>query len=307
MGVLWQPTANINGATNQFLALPSIRTDYPLGAEGSWQLAKNVCEAVRFVDSMILRTLQSLLPGSLKMNGVLTSAGIFESSNISGLEHLLKNVTRGYKSNKKSMKPLNTKASWLAVKPFLPPLSAEEVEHRQRFKRAPIVDTCIPPLPTVDYPTFWTKVGKIVGPYSLETQRCFAVVEIGGTQHKVTADDIIFVNILHGPEVNEVISLDRVMMLGSRYQTIIGRPYLSQGRVIAAVEEHFKDGKIHVFKMKRRKHYRIYKGHRTHYTTLRILQVQGIAEESDNDTAPQLNIPMELYSKHDAPTVTVAQ
>lgn len=212
---------------------------------------------------------------------------------------------RYYKSKKSSMKPINTRASWLAVKPFLPPVPPEVLEERQRFQRAPIVETCIPPLPVVQYPPFWTRYGKIVGPYELELQQSFAVVEIQGAQHKVTADDIVFVNWLHGPNVNDVISLDRVMLLGSRYQTIVGRPYVPGASVLAAVEEHFRDGKIHVFKYKKRKDNRKYLGHRSNYTTLRILQVKGIAEKPGT-TLPELNIPMVLNT-HTNPTGRQAQ
>ena len=61
---------------------------------------------------------------------------------------------------------------------------------------------------------------------------------------QVTPDDIIFVNQMPGVEVNEVLSLGRVMLLGSRAQTVIGRPYVPGASVIVAVEEHFRDGKV---------------------------------------------------------------
>ena len=60
----------------------------------------------------------------------------------------------------------------------------------------------------------------------------------------MTPDDIIFVNQMPVVEVNEVISLGRVMLLGSRAQTVIGRPYVPGASVIVAVEEHFRDGKV---------------------------------------------------------------
>jgi len=43
--------------------------------------------------------------------------------------------------------------------------------------------------------------------------------------------------------------------------------------VVAAVEEHFRDTKVHVFKKKVRKRYTKLKGHRSQITALRILQV----------------------------------
>jgi hypothetical protein len=45
-------------------------------------------------------------------------------------------------------------------------------------------------------------------------------------------------------------------------ETVIGRPYLPGSAVVAAVEEHFKDAKVYVFKKKKRKRYTKLKGHR---------------------------------------------
>ncbi|KAF5826910.1 hypothetical protein DUNSADRAFT_1770 [Dunaliella salina] len=50
--------------------------------------------------------------------------------------------------------------------------------------------------------------------------------------------------------------------------------------VEAAVEEHFLDGKVHVFKFKRRNRYRKYAAPRPHLTTLRILSIHGLPETS---------------------------
>lgn len=86
----------------------------------------------------------------------------------------------------------------------------------------------------------------------------FAVVEIGAQQFKVTPTDIIYVEKLKGIDVNEVVSLGRVMMSGSADRTVIGRPYVRGASVIAVVEEQFRDGKVYVFKKKRRKNYRRY-------------------------------------------------
>lgn len=114
----------------------------------------------------------------------------------------------------------------------------------------------------------------------------FAVVEAGGTQFKVTPDDIFFVTGLHDrTDINDVLELPGVLLLGSRCQTIIGRPYVPGASVIVAVEEHFKDGKVHVFKRKARKRYRRYSTARQHLTTLRVLEVRGIqpAKEDVHD------------------------
>lgn len=206
----------------------------------------------------------------------------------------LQAFVRAYRSNRRSMKPLNTAASWLAVEPFLPPVPEEEQQRRGRYQRAPVVDTCIPPIPEVPRPDVYKRVGTITGEYRLATEKVFAVVELGGSQYKVTTDDILFVNQLHGVDVNDVISLDRVLLLGSRSQTVVGRPYVPNSCVLAAVEEHFRDGKVHVFKKHKRKRYRKYEAPRPNLTTLRVLQVRGI-EPAAGDELPEPNrVPLRL-------------
>jgi len=120
------------------------------------------------------------------------------------------------------------------------------------------------------------------------------VVEAGGTQFKVTPDDILFVTGLHDrSDVNDVLELPGVLLLGSRCQTIIGRPYVPGASVIVAVEEHFKDGKVHVFKKKARKRYRKYSTARQYLTTLRVLEVRGIQpakEDASNNEKAALPI-----------------
>lgn len=114
----------------------------------------------------------------------------------------------------------------------------------------------------------------------------FAVVEAGGTQFKVTTDDVFFITGLHGlTDVNDVLELPGVLLLGSRCQTIIGRPYIPGASVIVAVEEHFRDGKVHVFKRQPRKRYRKYKTARQHLTTLRVLGIRGIEPASGDEVA----------------------
>ncbi|XP_022845947.1 50S ribosomal protein L21, mitochondrial-like isoform X2 [Olea europaea var. sylvestris] len=75
--------------------------------------------------------------------------------------------------------------------------------------------------------------------------------------------------------------LNKVLMLGSKTQTIIGRPILPDAAVHAVVEEHALDAKVIIFKKKRRKNYRRTKGHRQELTKLRITDISGI-EKPEN-------------------------
>ncbi|CAM0901634.1 unnamed protein product [Alopecurus aequalis] len=128
-----------------------------------------------------------------------------------------------------------------------------------------------------------TEIGyKVVGPLGADEkpfkpyEPVFAVVQIGSHQFKVSNGDSIFTERLKFCDVNHKLILNRVLMLGSQAQTIIGRPTLTDATVHAVVEEHALDAKVIIFKKKRRKNYRRTKGHRQELTKLRITNIEGI-------------------------------
>ncbi|KAL9263777.1 Large ribosomal subunit protein bL21m-like protein [Drosera capensis] len=88
----------------------------------------------------------------------------------------------------------------------------------------------------------------------------FAVVQIGSHQFKVSNGDYIYTERLKFCEVNDKLILNKVLLLGSPSQTIIGRPIVPDAVVHAVAEEH-----VIIFKKKRRKNYRRTKGHRQGY------------------------------------------
>ena len=76
---------------------------------------------------------------------------------------------------------------------------------------------------------------------------------------------------LRDVDVNDRVKLGRVLMLGSRHETIIGRPLIPNASVTAVIEEQFQDAKVLIFKKRRRKNSRRLKGHRQ--VTSRCLDV----------------------------------
>jgi large subunit ribosomal protein L21 len=118
-------------------------------------------------------------------------------------------------------------------------------------------------------------VGRIAAPYlPPPPQDAFAVVEIGPFQYKVSAGDVVFHPRLKGCEVNDVLQLGRVLLAGGKGATAVGRPFVPGALVVAAVEEHFRDAKVRVFKKKKRKRYSKSYGHRSLVTALRVLEVR---------------------------------
>eukprot|EP00457_Paulinella_chromatophora_P012156 gb/GEZN01012345.1/.p1 GENE.gb/GEZN01012345.1/~~gb/GEZN01012345.1/.p1 ORF type:complete len:298 (-),score=54.52 gb/GEZN01012345.1/:26-919(-) len=103
----------------------------------------------------------------------------------------------------------------------------------------------------------------------------FAIVSISTVQHKVMKGDIIMVDKILGADLNTQLTFDRVLMLGTRSWTLLGRPFISNCYVKATVEEQTKLAKVLVFKKKRRKRYHRTHGHRTDVTILRIDEVSA--------------------------------
>ncbi|KAF3339731.1 50S ribosomal protein L21 [Carex littledalei] len=106
-------------------------------------------------------------------------------------------------------------------------------------------------------------------------ETAFAVVQIGSHQFKVSNGESIFTEKLKYCHINDKLILKMVLMLGSKNETMIGRPVLVDAAVHAVVEEHALDAKVIIFKKKRRKNYRRTKGHRQELTKLRTPTFEG--------------------------------
>lgn len=100
----------------------------------------------------------------------------------------------------------------------------------------------------------------------------YAIVEAGGMQFKVFPHHIIRVPKLEVEE-GKKIDLEKVLLLQDGKKTFIGSPEVKGAKVIAEVLGHGKEGKVVVFKMKKRKNYRRKRGHRQAYTELLIKEV----------------------------------
>jgi len=113
----------------------------------------------------------------------------------------------------------------------------------------------------------------------------FAVVELAGSQHKVTLDDLLVVNLLKPVghyKVGSTHTLTDVMLVGSSHHTLVGMPHVSGAEVDVMVEEITQDEKVIVFKKKRRKNYKRKKGYRRDLTFLRVLDIRPPAEVGDS-------------------------
>jgi len=108
----------------------------------------------------------------------------------------------------------------------------------------------------------------------------FAVVQIGSHQFKVSGGDRIYVEKLKYADVKQKIILNKVLMLGTKSETVIGRPILPDAAVHAVVEEQALGAETIIFKKKRRKNYRRTNYHHQELTRLKIIGVKGLEEPS---------------------------
>lgn len=100
----------------------------------------------------------------------------------------------------------------------------------------------------------------------------YAVVKTGGKQYRVSKDDVLKVERLAGA-AGDVITLDDVLMLGDGKDVTVDAPSVAGAAVAAEILEQARDRKIIVFKKRRRKNYRRTKGHRQHYTLLKVTDI----------------------------------
>jgi len=100
----------------------------------------------------------------------------------------------------------------------------------------------------------------------------FAVVEIAGKQFKVAPSEKLIVPTLNEKEGAKV-RFERVLVVGKDEDVKVGNPLVAGARVEATVVAHGKGEKVTVFKKKRRKGYRVLRGHRQGYTEIEITSI----------------------------------
>ena len=97
----------------------------------------------------------------------------------------------------------------------------------------------------------------------------YAVVKTGGKEYRVSKGDLIRVEKMQG-KVGDQVELKDVLMVSDDGETKIGSPHLTHVIIKGEIIEESKGKKVLTYKMKRRKNYRRFKGHRQTYTYLRV-------------------------------------
>jgi len=106
------------------------------------------------------------------------------------------------------------------------------------------------------------------------TSIVYAVIETGGKQYRVSEGDTIRVERLQ-EEPGSTVELTNVLLLGKDDGPMVGSPLVEGASVKASVLEHGKENKVIIFRYRRKKKYRKFKGHRQQYTALKVEAING--------------------------------
>lgn len=97
----------------------------------------------------------------------------------------------------------------------------------------------------------------------------YAVIATGGKQYRVSEGAVLRVEKLDAEE-GASIEFDRVLLVGDGASISVGKPFLAGGKVQATVMSQGKGRKVEIVKFRRRQNYRRTKGHRQHFTQIKI-------------------------------------
>ncbi len=115
----------------------------------------------------------------------------------------------------------------------------------------------------------------------------YAIVNIAGQQYKVEKDQKLFVHRLDDKEGN-LVSFDEVLLIDNDKSIVVGEPTIKGALITGKVMSHPKGDKVQVFKKKRRKGYKVLRGHRQYLTEIviqDIIEKGGIKEAKPKATS----------------------
>jgi large subunit ribosomal protein L21 len=100
----------------------------------------------------------------------------------------------------------------------------------------------------------------------------YAIVDVAGQQFKVSKEQKIFVHRLNVEEGAEV-EFDKVLLIDNDDKVEVGEPVIKGALIKGKILEHLKGDTVKVFKKKRRKGYKVLKGHREYLSHVLIEEI----------------------------------
>jgi large subunit ribosomal protein L21 len=101
----------------------------------------------------------------------------------------------------------------------------------------------------------------------------YAVVKTGGKEYRVSKGDLIRIEKLEG-KVGDQVELKDVLMVSKEGEIQFGVPHLANVVIKGEIVQEGKGKKVLTYKMKKRKNYRRFKGHRQAFTYLKVNDIE---------------------------------
>lgn len=100
----------------------------------------------------------------------------------------------------------------------------------------------------------------------------YAVIKIGGTQHKISEGEVLTVDKLEGKK-GQALTFKEVLLLVDDKKVKIGQPLVKNAKIEAEIVDQIKGEKIRVATFKAKSRYRKVKGFRPLLTRVKILSI----------------------------------
>jgi large subunit ribosomal protein L21 len=117
----------------------------------------------------------------------------------------------------------------------------------------------------------------------------YAVFEDGSHQYRVSEGEVVRVD-YREVEVGEQLEFKRILLTEREGETLIGRPYVEGARVVGEVVDH-PSTKLYIQHFRRRKNYRRLRGHRQHYTSVRVLWILLAGQQPPAESEETSGVP----------------
>lgn len=102
----------------------------------------------------------------------------------------------------------------------------------------------------------------------------YAVIISGGKQYRVKAGQVIKLEKIE-LALGSSIEFEQILLIGEGEEVKLGNPFVKNCKVVGTVEQHGRDKKIKIIKLKRRKHHMKTMGHRQAYTKVKITSIDA--------------------------------
>lgn len=97
----------------------------------------------------------------------------------------------------------------------------------------------------------------------------YAIIKSGGKQYRVAKDEVVKVEKLDG-DAGKKVSFGDILMVSGEGKTSVGAPLVKGATVEGEIVSHGRNDKVLIVKKRRRQGYRRKKGHRQHFTAVKI-------------------------------------